>query len=203
MKQQILPNIYYCIRHGKPPPGSCRSLRLSPRPISRAEPAPWCWGVLGPQPGPTASGLWDDELEGLACLVLVALEGSAWGGLRNTVWLEGPRALLAHTARCLQQYLGAPRGCCGYLCAPRPQAPTVLCSPLLPEALFLTQGHPGDCCTRQHGGSLWLSCSVGAGMHGRVPCTAQVVLHGWQQLRVGWKGTHCRSTIKAKLCTYH
>lgn len=41
--------------------------KAAPRqlPISEAEPALQCWGchgVLGPQPGPTASGLGDEEL---------------------------------------------------------------------------------------------------------------------------------------------
>lgn len=133
-------------------------------------------GYWGHSLAPQQVGWGTRSCKGLA---LLSVDRAGRGGLRNIVGLKGPRALPVHTAGCLQLYLGPHLSAAGTWVLLIPKAPTALCSPLLPEASFLMQGYSGGCCMRQHWGSLWLSCSVGAGVRGREPCTAQVVLQGW------------------------
>lgn len=183
-KLQILPNIYYRIGHGKPPPGSCQSLRLSQHCSAGA-----AMGYWGHSLAPQQVGWGTRSCKGLA---LLGVGRVGRGGLRNMVGLKGPRALPAHTAGCLQLYLGPHLTAAGTWVLLIPKAPTALCSPLLPEASFLMQGYSGGCCRRLlHEAALgkfvaFLQCGCRGAWQGTLHSSGGVA--GMAQLRVGWNG---------------
>lgn len=194
-KLQILPNIYYRIGHGKPPPGSCQSLRLSQHCSAGA-----AMGYWGHSLAPQQVGWGTRSCKGLA---LLGVGRVGRGGLRNMVGLKGPRALPAHTAGCLQLYLGPHLTAAGTWVLlqgthsfVQPFAPRSVISHagilrrLLQEAA--ARGSIGEVCGFP---AVWVQgCVAGNPAQLRWCCRDGTAESGME-----W--THCRSTIKAKLCT--